>query len=125
MTERQEADALAERLLDVPNADPDDDLRVLSRQLLRRREVIERLEKDLAARCDDTLDMINANRDTILRIHEEGLKRIASIVLESVDKEAKAVNALGAANVMLILKVIEAVQTFHPMHGESWKGWPE
>jgi hypothetical protein len=34
-SEKQRAIALADRLLDEPNADPDDDLRVLSRQLLR------------------------------------------------------------------------------------------
>jgi hypothetical protein len=33
--ERTHAIALANRLLDEPNCDPDDDLRVLSRQLLR------------------------------------------------------------------------------------------
>lgn len=38
--ERVSARLLAERLLDEPNADPDDDLRVLSRQLLRRSEEI-------------------------------------------------------------------------------------
>ena len=31
---------LAEHYLDEPNADPDDDLRMLSRQLLRAREII-------------------------------------------------------------------------------------
>jgi hypothetical protein len=38
MTEKEQAIKLAERLLDEPNADPDDDLRVLSRQLLRWRD---------------------------------------------------------------------------------------
>lgn len=38
MSEREEALALANRLLDVPNADPDDDLRVLSRALVRSEE---------------------------------------------------------------------------------------
>jgi len=47
--ERRDALALADRLLDVPYADPDDDLRVLCRQLLRAQEEIERLEHALAA----------------------------------------------------------------------------
>lgn len=38
MSEKEEAIALANRLMDEPNADPDDDLRVLSRQLLRAHE---------------------------------------------------------------------------------------
>lgn len=37
-SEREEALLLARRLLNEPNADPDDDLRVLSRQLLRHQE---------------------------------------------------------------------------------------
>lgn len=114
MSERADADRLAERLLNEPNADPDDDLRILARQLLRRREVIERLEKRLAKMSDDTLDLINANRDAILRIAEEGLRRVRKL-LDSDDAAAKR----------LAIKTIEAVNTFHPMHGESWGGWPE
>jgi len=38
MDERAQAITLAHRLLDEPNCDPDDDLRVLARQLLRARE---------------------------------------------------------------------------------------
>jgi hypothetical protein len=39
-SELQEALHLADRLLDVPYADPDDELRLLSRHLLRQREVV-------------------------------------------------------------------------------------
>jgi len=42
--ERATAVTLADHLLDEPYADPDDDLRVLSRQLLRRHEEIEGLK---------------------------------------------------------------------------------
>lgn len=115
MSERTDADKLARRLLDEPNADPDDDLRMLSRQLLRRGEVIERLEKRLGEMCDGTADLVNANRDTILRIHEEGLRRIRKL-LECGNP---------AQYIALMLKIIEAVNTFHPMHGESWSGWPQ
>lgn len=38
MDERLQVLELANRLLDEPNADPDDDLRALSRQLVRRTE---------------------------------------------------------------------------------------
>ncbi len=43
--ERVSALELANRLLDEPNADPDDDLRVLARQLLRRTEENVRLQE--------------------------------------------------------------------------------
>lgn len=110
MSERTDADKLAERLLNEPYADPDDDLRMLSRQLLRRREVIERLEKTLGEQQDSTRDMIHANRDTILRIHEEGVRRIQRVAGRGGDST-------------LILAIIEAVIRFHPMHGENFS-WP-
>lgn len=43
--ERVDAIALANKLLDEPWCDPDDDLRVLARQLLRAHEQIALLEK--------------------------------------------------------------------------------
>jgi hypothetical protein len=50
MTEKDEAIALAERVLDRPYADPDDDLAVLARQLLR---ALERLGEYQPSREDD------------------------------------------------------------------------
>jgi len=44
MSERDEAIALANKLLDEPYADPDDDLRLLSRQFLREIERTKRKE---------------------------------------------------------------------------------
>lgn len=44
MTEQEEAVMAANALLDVPYADPDDDLRMLSRQLLRRHEELAQLQ---------------------------------------------------------------------------------
>lgn len=41
--ERTEAEAIANRLLDEPYADPDDDIRVLARQFNRSQEQIEHL----------------------------------------------------------------------------------
>lgn len=131
MGEKVEADKLADKLLDEPYADPDDDLRVLSRQLLRRREVVERLEKRLAETIDGTLDLINANRDTILRITEEGLHRVRkeceylTTSLEQSDNLSVIVIKDLREHVRLALRIIEAVNAFHPMHGESWQGWPE
>ena len=114
MSERTEAEMLANRVLDRPYADPDDDLAILARQFLRCRETVERQEKALQAvdwEAKGYADLVNANRDTILRITEEGLRRV--------------VRCLKAGDISTALKVIEAVNTFHPMHGESWIGWPE
>lgn len=46
--ERAQAARIADRLLDEPNADPDDDVRVLARQFGRSQEEIERLRRELA-----------------------------------------------------------------------------
>lgn len=61
-------------------------------------------------------DLIQANRDQILRMHEEAIRRIKKC-LEPIK------NTVGSA--ALALKVIEALNVFHPMHCESWCGWPE
>lgn len=47
--EQASAVALANRLLDQPYADPDDDLRVLSRQLLRRQEELNKYKAALVS----------------------------------------------------------------------------
>ena len=116
MSERTYADRLAERLLNKPNNDndSDDELRLLARQLLRRGEVIKRLEKRLVEMSDGTDEVKRANRDSILRITEEGLMRVRRL-LDSDDANAKR----------LAIKTIEAVNAFHSMHSESWGGWPE
>lgn len=48
MNERFQAIELAHKLLDKPNVDPDDDLRVLSRQLIRQHERFAALQKWVA-----------------------------------------------------------------------------
>ncbi len=127
MSERTDADKLAERLLEESDADPE--TRVLARQLLRRRGVIERLEKELTRLQDPHGDLVNANRDTILRIHDDELARISKIVRRCEERDAAgrllATNAIGAADCALIRRIINAAMEFHPMHGESWSGYPE
>jgi len=115
-SERREADKLAERLLEEPNADPDDELRVLSRQLLRRREVIDRLQNHLGEIQDGTRDLVNVNRDMILEVHQKGLRLI---------KDQCRQIAGNAGQVRFIDRILHAVNSFHPMHAESWCGWPE
>ena len=114
MSERLDAIRLAKKLLDEPNADPDDDLRMLSRQFLRSVETIDKLKRDLEASYDPTVDLINANRDEILRMHEEAVRRVRRGVESNVPgRGAQA------------LEVLDALGQFHPMHAESWTGWPE
>lgn len=55
--------------------------------------------------------LIEANRDEILRKHEEAVRRIQ--------------RCLKRCEYDLADKVIEALWKFHPMHCESWCGWPE
>lgn len=117
MNERTDADKLAEQLLGEPHADPDDDLRVLSRQLLRRNEVIERLKRDLMNRHDPLADMIHANRDEMLQRHEEAARLICGMLTGGgPDHDHEKLIYIG--------KVLYALNTFHPMHAEDWIGWP-
>ena len=54
-SERREAIALANRVLERPNADPDDDMAILARQFLRSEERCERvpeLERELEKRTE-------------------------------------------------------------------------
>jgi len=50
MSEFDETVKLAKKLMEEPYADPDDDLRMLSRQFLRALEKVSRLETELAGR---------------------------------------------------------------------------
>ena len=118
-SEKQEAIALANRLLNVPSADPDDDLRLLSRQFLRSLEIVDRQEQALQAvdwEGQQTSELIQANRDTILQVHEKAVCLIKSALISDklVEKKLTYIN-----------EVLRALSLFHPMHGESWCGWPE
>ncbi len=125
MSEKSDALKLAERLLDEPYCDPDDDLRVLSRQLLRRQEVVERVEKRLAETMDPTRDLIEANRDTILNFHEEAIRRIRKCLTNVMAGPVAADSEATRTQCRLALQVIVSLNLFHPMHGESWCGWPQ
>lgn len=112
MTEFQETKLLAEKILDRPYADPDDDLAMLARQFLRQVETVKRQEKALQAvdwQGKAELDLIEANRDEILRKHEEAVQRVRG--------------CLKRSNTALALQVLDALNLFHPMH--EWTGWPE
>lgn len=79
MSERNDAIRLAHKILSDSARDPDDDLSVLSRQFLRSREIIERQEEALQAvdwESKATTDLIAANRDQLLKMHEEAVVRV-------------------------------------------------
>jgi hypothetical protein len=54
---------------------------------------------------------VQANRDQKLKIAQEALSRVR--------------RALDQSSVELARRILDAENLFHPMHGESWKGWPE
>jgi len=127
-TEQQDAYALAEKLLEEPNTDPDDTgqmlAQMLARQLLRHREVIERMQKDIREMYDPTADLIQANRDAILEKHEEAVRRIRTcLAVAAVDKSGMRYTTEDQCK--KITAILNALSLFHPMHCESWKGWPE
>ena len=122
MSERTDADNIAEGLCNDPiPLNPylisRDVVLMLARQLLRRREIIERLENRLEESLDPTADLINANRDAILKIYEEGIRRIGKLVTHQGNRS-------DSEKMLSIDKILHAVNTFHPMHGESFS-WPE
>jgi hypothetical protein len=56
-------------------------------------------------------DLIASNQEAIIHVLREALRRIRA--------------ALDAGDVPLARRVIDAAGLYHPMHGESWAGWPE
>lgn len=117
-TERQDALELANRLLDEPNADPDDDLRMLSRQLLRGQEVIDKLKTQVGEMYDPYDDLVNTNRDALLDKHEEAEKLIAEVIIKRSLYPAET-------KIAFIVDVLNALNSFHPMHPDSFTGWPQ
>lgn len=114
MSEKTDAIKLAKHVLEQADLDPDGYLSMMSRQFLRALETIEALHKQLQGidwngRAE--LDLIHANRDEILKKHEEAYRRVRDAIVR--DDRA------------LAFKILDALTLFHPMHAESWVGWPE
>ncbi len=116
MNEFDETVKLANRILERKTG-PDNDHITLSRQFLRQAEIVTRLKADLVAQYDPTADLIHANRDMMLRKHEEAITLIRQVLaLHSGEKISEVEIRIG--------DILDALALFHPMHGESWKGWP-
>ena len=124
MSEFEETVCLANKLLERPNADPDDDLAMLSRQFLRQVETVERLKADLVAQYDPHGDLVAANRDAILAKHEEAVRRLRRCLTEGL-KDKSGMRFGLEAQCKFAVRVLDALNLFHPMHCESWGGWPE
>jgi hypothetical protein len=65
----------------------------------------------MSADHDPYADLVAANQGAIIRVLREALRRVRA--------------ALDAGDVPLARRVIDAATAYHPMHGESWAGWPE
>ncbi len=115
-SEKAEAIEIANAILNAPNVDPDDHLVMMARQFLRAREKIKELEKELF--YDPMADLIQANRDQILKMHEEAVSRIGKVLVGGGSGH-------DTEKLLYIGRVLHALSVFHPMHCESWKGWPE
>lgn len=113
ITERQEAILLANKILERPNADPDDDLALLSRQFLRE------VEKSLES-YDPMKDLIHSNRDEVLKKHEEAI----CLIRQCMDVDYSSLIVMEN-RCRRVISILNALSTFHPMHGESWKGFPK
>ncbi len=112
MSEKADTIKLANKILEDPHADPDDDLAMLSRQFLRALETIEAQHKQLREvdwEGQAQLDLINSNRDEILKKHQEAIRLIRK--WRGYQDKVEA--------------IIDALNLFHPMHEESWQGWPK
>ena len=111
---RAHAIAIANRHLANPH-DETGDMAVLSRQFLEACRVIDKQEaaiKDFYKNeYDPMADVIQSNRDAILKIHEEAASRIRK--------------CLKRGDLTMAQDVLDALSLFHPMHCESWRGWPE
>lgn len=71
--------------------------------------------------ADPDLDMIHANRDEILRKHEEAIQLIRSACCNH--GKLAFPNSDRTLAVIYIREVIDALSMFHPMH--EWQGWPK
>ena len=90
----------------------------VGRKIAALEKAVEDLQRDLVAQHDPTGDLIQANRDQILKMHEEAVQRICKVLIGGGNQH-------DAEKLVYIGKILSALRMFHPMHGESWRGWPE
>lgn len=71
---------------------------------------------------DPYADLIEANRDQLLRMHQEAVRRVGACLCRATadDGQLSVWHYITVAQ-----KILDALNTYHPMHCESWCGWPE
>jgi hypothetical protein len=71
---------------------------------------------------DPYADLIAANRDELLRMHQEAARRVGACLCRATDDSGQ----LSVwHHIEVAQAVLDALNTFHPMHAENWCGWPE
>jgi hypothetical protein len=79
MTQKQETRILANKILDRINADPDDDLAMLSRELLRADEVIQRMRSAACNACQ-ILDVVKQEWDVSWSAWDQSVRDELSLI---------------------------------------------
>lgn len=69
-------------------------------------------------------DLVNSNRDAILRKHEEAVTRIREC-LHVIWSEDHGHQHVLESQCSRIEDILDALAVFNPMHAEDWKGWPQ
>ncbi len=125
--EQRNALRVAKQVLDQPAANPTDDLALLAQKVAKQDEAIAKLERALVAQQDPHRDLVNANRDTILAMHEEAIRRLRRCLRRGLGFDSGVPGGLmGGLEVQLktMIEVFDALDQFHPMH-EDWVGFPK
>jgi len=60
---------------------------------------------------DPYADMISGNQESIIRMYREAIQRIEYCIT--------------TGRLDLLLGICDAINKYHPMYEESWKGFPE
>ena len=68
-------------------------------------------------------NLIDANRDELLKKHQEAVSLVQRVVEQSREPNG-ACTAIGAFGTLYLYQVLTALSKFNPMHAESWDGWP-
>lgn len=120
------------QLLGRSLSDNTEDYEALMQDLEKRRKVfreakglqekVDHLNKQLASLYQEQGmdDLIQANRDEILRKHQEAVRLIAPLLImggSGPETMTKKIAHVG--------EILHALNSFHPMHAESWQGWPK
>ena len=74
---------------------------------------------------DPYADLIEANRDELLRVHQEAIRRVRRCLERAQGASTDSTGISVWNHIDVAVAVLNALNTYHPMHCESWCGWPE